>query len=82
MTRRRVQDLRAGKAAGLPTIGCLFAYGDAQALRHEGPSVVVAVRRLMDLVGPAPANSCLGQVLQVVEILGASGLLFGPAQLL
>ncbi|MCU0866461.1 MAG: HAD-IA family hydrolase [Planctomycetes bacterium] len=31
-----VQDLRAGKAAGLRTIGCLFGYGDPAALRAEG----------------------------------------------
>jgi len=31
-----VQDLRAGKAAGLATIGCLFGYGEASALRAEG----------------------------------------------
>lgn len=31
-----VQDLRAGKALGLRTIGCLFGYGDRQALRREG----------------------------------------------
>ncbi|MFY9342185.1 MAG: phosphoglycolate phosphatase [Planctomycetota bacterium] len=31
-----VQDLRAGKAAGLRTIGCLFGYGDPDALRREG----------------------------------------------
>lgn len=31
-----VQDLRAGKAAGLRTIGCLFGYGDPQALQAEG----------------------------------------------
>lgn len=31
-----VQDLRAGKAAGLTTVGCLFGYGDPEALRREG----------------------------------------------
>ena len=31
-----VQDLRAGKAAGLRTIGCLFGYGDPKLLRAEG----------------------------------------------
>ena len=31
-----VQDLRAGKAAGLRTIACLFGYGDPQRLRTEG----------------------------------------------
>ncbi len=31
-----VQDLRAGKAAGLRTIGCLFGYGEPAALRAEG----------------------------------------------
>jgi phosphoglycolate phosphatase len=31
-----VQDLRAGKAAGVRTIGCLFGYGDPAALRAEG----------------------------------------------
>lgn len=31
-----LQDLRAGKALGLRTIGCLFGYGNAQALRSEG----------------------------------------------
>jgi len=31
-----VQDLRAGKAAGLSTIGCLFGYGDIATLRAEG----------------------------------------------
>ncbi len=31
-----VQDLRAGKNAGLRTIGCLFGYGDANKLREEG----------------------------------------------
>jgi phosphoglycolate phosphatase len=31
-----VQDLRAGKAAGLGTIACLFGYGDPAALRREG----------------------------------------------
>ena len=30
-----VQDLRAGAAAGLRTIGCLFGYGDPAALRAE-----------------------------------------------
>ncbi|MBL8754682.1 MAG: HAD hydrolase-like protein [Planctomycetes bacterium] len=31
-----VQDLRAGKAAGVRTIACLFGYGDPAALRAEG----------------------------------------------
>ncbi len=31
-----VQDLRAGKAAGLATIACLFGYGDPAKLRAEG----------------------------------------------
>jgi phosphoglycolate phosphatase len=31
-----VQDLRAGKALGLRTIGCLFGYGDPERLRREG----------------------------------------------
>lgn len=31
-----VQDLRAGKAAGVRTIGCLFGYGQPAALRAEG----------------------------------------------
>jgi len=31
-----VQDLRAGKAAGLRTIGCLYGYGEPAALRAEG----------------------------------------------
>ncbi len=31
-----LQDLRAGKAAGLRTIACLFGYGDPASLRHEG----------------------------------------------
>jgi phosphoglycolate phosphatase len=31
-----VQDLRAGKAAGVRTIACLFGYGDAATLRAEG----------------------------------------------
>ncbi|MCK5944976.1 MAG: HAD-IA family hydrolase [Planctomycetes bacterium] len=31
-----LQDLRAGKALGLRTIGCLFGYGDSAALRDEG----------------------------------------------
>jgi phosphoglycolate phosphatase len=31
-----VQDLRAGKAAGLRTIACLFGYGDPARLRAEG----------------------------------------------
>ena len=31
-----VQDLRAGKALGLSTIGCLFGYGDPARLRAEG----------------------------------------------
>ena len=31
-----VQDLRAGKAAGLRTIACLFGYGEAAALRAHG----------------------------------------------
>lgn len=31
-----VQDLRAGKAAGLRTIACLFGFGAADALRAEG----------------------------------------------
>ena len=34
-----VQDLRAAKAAGLRSIGCLFGYGDAAALRREGADV-------------------------------------------
>jgi phosphoglycolate phosphatase len=34
-----VQDLRAGKAAGLRTIACLFGYGDPEALRAEGADV-------------------------------------------
>ena len=34
-----VQDLRAGKAAGLRTIACLYGYGDAAALRREGADV-------------------------------------------
>jgi phosphoglycolate phosphatase len=31
-----LQDLRAGRAAGLRTIGCLFGYGDPDRLRAEG----------------------------------------------
>lgn len=31
-----VQDLRAGKAAGLRTIACLFGFGEPRALRQEG----------------------------------------------
>lgn len=31
-----VQDLRAGKAAGARTIGCLYGYGEPSALRAEG----------------------------------------------
>ena len=31
-----LQDLRAGKAAGLRTIACLFGYGEPGALRREG----------------------------------------------
>ncbi len=31
-----VQDLRAGKAAGLRTIACLYGYGDRDALAREG----------------------------------------------
>ncbi len=31
-----LQDLRAGRAAGLRTIACLFGYGDPAALRREG----------------------------------------------
>lgn len=31
-----VQDLRAAKTLGLPTIGCLYGYGDPAALRAEG----------------------------------------------
>ena len=31
-----LQDLRAGKAAGLFTVACLFGYGDPEALRAEG----------------------------------------------
>jgi phosphoglycolate phosphatase-like HAD superfamily hydrolase len=31
-----VQDLRAGKAAGLRTIACLFGFGDPARLRAEG----------------------------------------------
>lgn len=34
-----VQDLRAGKAAGLRTIACLFGFGDPAALRAEGADV-------------------------------------------
>lgn len=31
-----VQDLRAGKAAGLRTVACLFGFGEPAALRREG----------------------------------------------
>jgi len=31
-----LQDLRAGKALGMRTIGCLFGYGDPEKLRAEG----------------------------------------------
>ncbi len=31
-----VQDLRAGKAAGMGTVACLFGFGEAAALRAEG----------------------------------------------
>jgi phosphoglycolate phosphatase len=31
-----LQDLRAGKAMGAHTIGCLFGYGDREALQREG----------------------------------------------
>lgn len=34
-----LQDLRAGKAAGVRTIACLFGYGDREALRREGADV-------------------------------------------
>ena len=34
-----VQDLRAGRAAGLSTIACLFGYGDPAALRALGADV-------------------------------------------
>lgn len=33
-----LQDLRAGKALGVRTIGCLFGYGDPAKLREEGAS--------------------------------------------
>lgn len=35
-----LQDLRAGRAAGVRTIGCLFGYGDARALAAERPDVL------------------------------------------
>lgn len=34
-----LQDLRAGKALGIRTIGCLFGYGCPEALRSEGADV-------------------------------------------
>ena len=34
-----LQDLRAGKAFGARTIGCLFGYGDPAKLRAEGADV-------------------------------------------
>lgn len=46
-----VQDLRAGKAAGLATIACLYGYREAEVLRDEGAD---AYWRAFGVPAPAP----------------------------